>query len=138
MAEAAPQPSRSLPVRPPEPVIAAHAEFEGLLQLREPARIDGAVTGEVISSASLWIGETGHVRARVEAPKVLVAGALEGEIWASEKIELRKTARVSGSLHAPAVVFADGSFFEGACSTGVGETQPETGVRPAISGAETA
>ena len=51
----------------PEPVVAQNAEFTGLLQLPAAGRIDGKIEGEVIAAGMVWIGETGRVRARVEA-----------------------------------------------------------------------
>jgi cytoskeletal protein CcmA (bactofilin family) len=104
--------------RAPKPVVAANAEFTGLLQLRRAARIDGAIEGEVIATGMVWIGETGRVRARVEAEEVVVAGELEGEVWASGKIELLASARVTAVLYTPRLVLAEGSFFEGRCHTG--------------------
>jgi cytoskeletal protein CcmA (bactofilin family) len=104
--------------RAPEPVVAENAGFTGLLQLRGAARIDGEIEGEVIATGMVWIGETGRVRARVEAPEVVIAGELEGEVWASAKIELLATARVTAALYTPRLVLAEGSFFEGRCHTG--------------------
>jgi cytoskeletal protein CcmA (bactofilin family) len=105
----------------PAPIIAADAGFSGLLHVRGPARIDGQVTGEVIVSDTVWIGETGRVRARVEAREVVVAGELTGEVRASERIELLATARVKAALHTRRLVLADGSFLEGRCHAGGGE-----------------
>jgi len=102
----------------PEPVVAQNAEFTGLLQLRAAGRIDGKVEGEVIAAGMVWIGESGCVRARVEAEEVVVAGELEGEVRASVKIELLATARVTAALYTPRVVLAEGSFFQGDCHTG--------------------
>jgi cytoskeletal protein CcmA (bactofilin family) len=118
-----------------EPVVAPNAEFEGLVHLRGPARIDGRIDGEVIAAGTVWIGETGRVRARVEAEEVVVAGELEGEVRASSKIELLATARVTAALHTSRLVLAEGSFFEGRCHTASGERPagPEARAR-AISG----
>ena len=105
----------------PEPVVAENAEFTGLLQLRAAGRIDGEIEGEVIAAGLVWVGETGRVRARVEAEEVVVAGELEGEVRAFGKIELLATARVTAALYTPRLVLAEGSFFEGRCHTGSGE-----------------
>jgi cytoskeletal protein CcmA (bactofilin family) len=103
--------------RPPAPVIAAGAAFEGLLHLPAPARIDGCLRGEVLAATTVWIGEAARVRARIEAEEVVVEGELEGEVRASRKIELRASARVTATLATPRLVLADGSFFEGRCET---------------------
>jgi len=102
----------------PAPVVAASAGFSGLLEVRGAARIDGRVDGEIVAGGTVWIAETACVRARVEAPAVVVAGELSGEVRASEKIELLPTARVDAALYAPRLVVADGCFLEGRCHTG--------------------
>ena len=116
--------------RAPEPIVAQNAEFTGLLQLRAAGRIDGKIEGEVIAAGMLWIGETGCVRARVEAEEVVVAGELEGEVRASAKIELLATARVTAALYTPRVVLAEGSFFQGECHTGSEEPLEHRGAAP--------
>ncbi|MFQ5417844.1 MAG: polymer-forming cytoskeletal protein [Myxococcota bacterium] len=108
---------RAAPVRPPEAIVPAEGEFEGLVQLRQAARIDGAVAGEIVADGCVWIGENARVRARVSAREVVVAGRLEGEVRASSKVELLATAHVVAQLEAPRLVLADGSFFRGRCLT---------------------
>ena len=108
----------------PTPVISANAGFAGLLHARGPVRIDGQLEGEVITSGTVWIGETGRVKARVDARQVVVAGELEGEIRGDEKIELLATARVTAALYTPRLVLADGCFFEGRCCSGREEIHP--------------
>jgi cytoskeletal protein CcmA (bactofilin family) len=113
----------------PLPVLAAGASFTGLLHVHGGARIDGEVDGEIVASDTVWIGESGRVRARIDAPRIVVAGQLEGEIRATARIELRATARVRGALRAPRLVLAEGAFFEGRCRAG--EAEPETDAQAA-------
>jgi cytoskeletal protein CcmA (bactofilin family) len=95
-------------------------------------RTDGRIEGEVVAAGMVWIGETGCVRARVEA------GELEGEVRASGKVELLATARVTAALYAPRLVLAEGSFFEGRCHTGSGGRPVGPELPPhAFSGPET-
>jgi len=108
----------------PEPVVGPQTRFTGLVQLREPARIDGEIEGEIFGNDAVWIGETGRVRARIEAPEVVVAGELVGDIVASRRIELTATARVTGSLASPVLVVAEGGIFEGRCRTGPDRSEP--------------
>ena len=106
----------------PDPVIGPQTRFEGLVQLREPARIDGEIEGEVFATGAVWIGETGRVR--IEAPEVVVAGELVGDVVASRRIELTATARVRGSLESPVLAVAEGGIFEGRCRTGREGSEP--------------
>jgi cytoskeletal protein CcmA (bactofilin family) len=98
-------------------VLRAGARFEGLIALREPGRIDGCVSGEVVGSDLLWIGSSARVHARISAPEIVIAGEFEGEAEASGRIELLETARVRAALDTPRLVLAEGSFFEGHCRT---------------------
>jgi cytoskeletal protein CcmA (bactofilin family)/F0F1-type ATP synthase membrane subunit b/b' len=104
-------------VTPPAPVIRRGAEFDGLVLLPASARIDGRISGDVIASGLVWIGEAARVKARIQAEEVVVAGVIEGEVLARQRIELLATARVSGALRAPRLVLADGAFLEGRCQT---------------------
>jgi len=107
--------------RPPEPVIATGATFEGLLYLPTPGRIDGVMEGTVLAASTVWIGSGARVRAHIEAAEVVVEGALDGEVRASRKIDLRPSARVTAQLATPRLVLAEGSFFEGRCETQLAE-----------------
>ena len=106
----------------PPSLLRAGAQFEGLLALRAPGRIDGCVSGEVVASDLLWIGRSARVNARIVAPKIVIEGEFEGEAEASGRIELLQTAQVRARLDTPRLVLAEGSFFEGRCRT---DAEPE-------------
>ena len=108
----------------PAVIVGPQTRFSGLVQLREPARIDGELEGEIFATEMVWIGETGRVRARIEAPEVVVAGELEGDISASRRVELTATARVTGSIDCPILVLAEGGILEGRCAVGSSSSEP--------------
>ncbi len=99
-------------------MIARGAEFDGLLILQGPARIDGRVSGEIISDATIWFGEDARVEAAVTAVNVVVAGYIHGDVRASGRIALESTARVAGELTAQRLVLVEGSHLEGTCHAG--------------------
>ncbi|PWT79659.1 MAG: hypothetical protein C5B58_13080 [Acidobacteria bacterium] len=66
--------------------------FEG------PGRIDGEFEGEITATASVIIGESAAVTAKVKAASIVVAGTFFGEITVSGGIEIRPSARVSAKL----------------------------------------
>jgi cytoskeletal protein CcmA (bactofilin family) len=99
-------------------LIGEGAEFDGLLALDGPARIDGQLRGEVVGPGPLWIGPRASVEARVETDELVVAGALAGEVAASRRIALVGTARVRGELATPSFALAEGAQLEGRCSAG--------------------
>ena len=101
----------------PPCVLRSGARFEGLVALKGPSRIDGCVSGEVLSSDLLWIGRSARVNARIAAPEIVIAGEFDGEAEASGRIELLETARVRATLDTRNLILAEGSFFEGHCQT---------------------
>ncbi len=113
----------------PPSLLRPGARFEGLLALRAPGRIDGCVSGEVIASDLLWIGPSARVKARIEAPEIVIEGEFDGEAEASGRIELLQSARVRARLDTPRLVLAEGCFFEGRCRTET-ETEDQTGSAP--------
>lgn len=102
----------------PVAVIGREAKFDGLLVLQGPARIDGFVSGEILSDETVWIGEAARIEAAVTAANVIVAGCVRGNVTASGRIALESTAQVTGELNAQRLVLVDGSHFEGTCRAG--------------------
>ena len=108
---------------PERALLGAGSEFEGLLLLHGPARIEGRVRGEIFGT-SLWIGPTASIDARVEVDRLVVSGELAGSVHVRGRIELRASARVSADLSAQSLVLEEGSFLEGRCSAGAGGPAP--------------
>ncbi len=108
---------------PQDPLIGPTGKFAGLIYTRSGARIEGTVAGEIVARGKVVIGESGRVRARIEADELVIAGELQGEAWARERIELAPTARVNADLHAPRLALADGCLLEGSCRTEAGEPE---------------
>jgi cytoskeletal protein CcmA (bactofilin family) len=109
--------AREREIEPERALIAPGAEFEGLLVLHGPARIEGRVRGEILGS-SLWIGRSAAVDARVEVDRLVVNGELAGSVCVRGRAELGSTARVSARLDAGSLVLEEGSFLEGYCCAG--------------------
>ena len=110
----------SSPQPTPEPeqaLIALGAEFEGLLLLYGPARVDGRVRGEIVGSA-LWVGRSAAVDARIEVDELCVSGAIAGSVRVRGRALLRASARVTASLEARSLALEEGSLLEGQCRTG--------------------
>jgi len=95
-----------------------NTKFEGTLLFDGLVRIDGTFEGDVKSSDTLVIAETGKVKANIEAGVVKISGYFEGNIVAKNKVELYKPAVVSGSIKTPSLVIEDGVKFNGTCDMG--------------------
>ena len=92
--------------------------FEGTLHCADSLRIDGHVEGAVYCQQKVAIGETGTVKATIEADTVVVAGKVNGDITARRKVTLEKTGRVTGDLITPGIVIQEGAKLEGRITIG--------------------
>jgi cytoskeletal protein CcmA (bactofilin family) len=94
-------------------VIDSTTRIDGRLNLRDSARIDGQVSGEVNLEgdikATVAIGASGDVHGDITAHRVLVAGQVIGNIHAEERVELMSTARVNGDITYGSISIAHGA-----------------------------
>jgi cytoskeletal protein CcmA (bactofilin family) len=93
-------------------------EFDGLVLLHGPARIEGRIRGEIRSQDRVWLGPDARVEGRIEARELVVEGCVEGDLRAQGRISLGATARVRGSLESPRLGLSEGSRLEGRCASG--------------------
>lgn len=92
------------------------SHLQGELHFDNSFRVDGKVSGVVVSQGSLAIGEHGEVDGEVRVGQVFIAGTLRGSVEALRKIQVAPGGRVYADLSTPALVIEDGAFFEGRCS----------------------
>ena len=93
-------------------------KFNGTLIFDGLVRIDGEFEGDVKSSDTFVVAESGKVKANIEAGTVKISGVFEGNIVAKNKVELYKPARVTGTIKTPSLIVEDGVIFNGSCEMG--------------------
>jgi cytoskeletal protein CcmA (bactofilin family) len=95
--------------------LAEGTEIHGEVRFRDVLRVDGKITGKVISEKELVVGETGEVEADVEVGILSVSGRVAGTIHVKEKMEIHPKGRVVGdvTLEKPNLVIHEGGVFEG-------------------------
>jgi cytoskeletal protein CcmA (bactofilin family) len=95
------------------------SRVSGQLSFQGPARIDGAVDGEIHCQGTLTIGEGAEVRAKISGQAVVIRGKVEGNVTAKEKVELAAPGRLIGNIDTPRLLITEGVVFDGDCSMGV-------------------
>jgi len=105
---------------PEKALIAPGAEFEGILLLHGPARVEGRLRGEIVGT-TLWVGRSAAIDARIEVDELLVSGSVAGAVRVKGRALLRSTARVSATLEVGSLALEEGSVLEGQCRTGSAE-----------------
>ena len=87
------------PPQPAEPGLVAYlykgSRVSGQLSFQGPARIDGAVDGEIQCQGTLTIGEGAEMRAKISGQVVIIRGRVEGNVTAKEKVELIGSGKVN-------------------------------------------
>jgi cytoskeletal protein CcmA (bactofilin family) len=79
-------------------IIAEGVKIEGRLYSKGSTRIDGEVTGEIISENELVIGREGKVEANIKTSNATIAGSFKGEMIVSGEIEITATGKFIGNL----------------------------------------
>ena len=90
-------------------------EFEGKLTFTGAVRIDGKLSGEIISSGTLIVGESAVIKSQVHAADMIISGEVHGDIFAENKIEISVPGKLFGNIQTPKLVIEEGVIFEGKC-----------------------
>lgn len=90
---------------------------EGTIDFRGTIRLDGKVTGKIISDdGTVIIGEKAVINAEIRVGVAIVMGEVNGVIEAKDRIEVYPPGRVQGDIQAPAVSMEAGVVFNGNCA----------------------
>ena len=107
--------NNSAPNQASTSVIDQGCELEGRLTFAGTLILNGKFHGEIFSSDTLLVGESGQVEAEVQVGVAIVSGQITGNINARERVELRGTARIFGDIVTPVLVLEEGVVFDGRC-----------------------
>lgn len=107
--------NNSAPDQASTSVIDQGCELEGRLTFAGTLILNGKFHGEIFSSDTLLVGESGEVEAEVQVGIAIVSGQITGNINARERVELRGTARIFGDIVTPVLVLEEGVVFDGRC-----------------------
>ena len=96
-------------------VIDQGCELEGRLTFSGTLVLNGKFRGEIYSSDTLLVGESGQAEAEIQVGVAIVSGEVIGNIIARERVELRGSARIFGDIVTPVMVLEEGVVFDGRC-----------------------
>ena len=96
--------------------LGADALFKGTLSFEGTVRIDGNFEGQVHTTDTLVVGETGDLEADIEAGVVICKGKMRGTILASKKVEMHPSSKIVGNVQTPALSIELGAVLDGNCN----------------------
>jgi cytoskeletal protein CcmA (bactofilin family) len=109
----------------------AGSHIEGDLHFEDTFRVDGRLSGRVVSNGDLVVGEQGQVEGEIRVGRIFISGTVKGSVRAGQRVEITARGRVHADLETPSLLIEDGAFFEGRCS--MGKERPQTAAdRPVV------
>ena len=106
------------------------SHMQGELHFEEMFRIDGKLTGKIVSEGDLIVGESGEVDGEIQVRRIFISGTARGTLRASSRVEVTRTGKVLADIHTTTLSIEEGAFFEGRCS--MGSSSVEVAPRPKI------
>ncbi len=101
--------------------------IEGTLAFKETIRIDGRISGKLISSdGTVIVGENASLEADIQVAVAVIRGKINGRVEASQRVEIYAPAQVNGDICAPSIAIDSGVVFNGNCKM---QAQPPKNVK---------
>ncbi len=96
-------------------IIGKGTVIEGTVRVQNSLRLDGKVTGHVLTTDSLIVGKDGEIDGEIRVKNAVVGGFVKGQIFASGKVVLEARSTFNGEVKTAKLAINDGAKFEGHC-----------------------
>lgn len=115
---------------PTETIVGPSVKIQGDLNSEGDIKIEGQVSGKVMTTQNVYVGDKAIITADVISGSAIIAGQVNGNLKVSNHLILQSTAMISGDITCEVLRIEDGAKFSGKCSMGNGgkkkEREPET------------
>ena len=106
-------------------IIGIGTKITGDVNSNGDIRVDGSLTGKLITKGKVVIGETGKVKGEINCKNSDVEGSIEGKITVSELLSLKTKARIHGDIIATKLAVEPGCQFTGNCDMNISSSADE-------------
>ena len=90
----------------------------GDIQSAGDVRIDGLLTGNIVTTGKFVLGPNGVVDGNVTSGNADISGEIKGKVNISEMLSLKASAKVSGDIVTGKLAIEPGAIFTGTCNRG--------------------
>ncbi len=111
-------------------LISAGTTIKGDISSNSDLRIDGAINGNIHSSAKIVIGANGVVEGDIYGTQADIVGKVTGNIRTKELLQLRGDSVVTGNLYAGKLQVEPSATFNGQCHMGANTVELSNGESP--------
>ena len=98
-----------------ETVISERTRFKGNVNTDKPIRIDGEFEGEIVSTDTVIVTQTGSFKGSISCASLIVYGKGEGTATCSELMDIKAEASFTGDVATKNIVTYPGSLLDGTC-----------------------
>ena len=106
-------------------IIGIGTKITGDVNSNGDIRVDGSLTGKLITKGKVVIGETGKVKGEINCKNSDVEGSIEGKVTVSQLLSLKSKARIHGDIIAAKLAIEPGCQFTGNCDMNIASTANE-------------
>ncbi len=96
-------------------IIGIGTKITGDINSNGDIRVDGSLSGKLITKGKVVIGETGKIKGEINCKNSDVEGSIEGKIIVSQLLSLKSKARINGDIIAARLAIEPGCQFSGNC-----------------------
>jgi cytoskeletal protein CcmA (bactofilin family) len=90
----------------------------GDIQSAGDVRIDGLLTGNIVTTGKFVLGPNGVVEGNVTSGNADISGEIKGKVIVAEMLSLKASAKVSGDIIIGKLAIEPGAIFTGTCNMG--------------------
>ena len=110
-------------------IIGIGTKITGDIDSNGDIRVDGSLTGKLVTKGKVVIGETGRVNGEINCNNSDVEGSIEGKIKVAQLLALKAKARIKGDIIANKLAIEPGCQFTGNCDMASGAPSNEETVK---------
>ena len=99
-------------------LIGAGTQITGDINCAGDVRIDGTLTGNIITSGKFVLGPQGLVEGNVTCSNADISGEIKGVLKINELLQLKASAKIKGDIITAKLSIESGAVFNGTCNMG--------------------
>jgi cytoskeletal protein CcmA (bactofilin family) len=97
-------------------VIGEDVKIDGKLHFKGSVKINGKVTGDIVSNDVITVGKFGDVESNIKTRDAVIAGNYKGDMVATGLIEIKSTGKFIGNItqkNGSSLMIEKGGIFKG-------------------------
>lgn len=96
-------------------IVGLSSTINGDLSSEGSIRIDGNVSGEIVSKGDVIIGDNAVVKANISAEYCEISGTVEGNVHSETQLKIFKSGNLNGDITVSSFTIEEGGIFRGNC-----------------------